>query len=59
VVFGARVFNVTGVSNPEERNIETIALCVELLSSELPAIPGGAFSPAAFLHRAFNTGVAA
>jgi head-tail adaptor len=31
VVFGTRLFSVTGVSNPEERNIETICVCVELL----------------------------
>jgi head-tail adaptor len=61
IVFGARVFSVTGVSNPEERNVETICVCVELLPTGLPLpLPsGGAFNPAAFLHRAFNTGVAA
>jgi head-tail adaptor len=33
IVFGGRVFQVVGVSNPEERNIETIAVCVELLEA--------------------------
>ena len=31
ILFGARQFEVTGVSNPEERNVETIAICVELV----------------------------
>jgi head-tail adaptor len=29
ITFNGRVFSVTGVSNPEERNIELICLCVE------------------------------
>jgi head-tail adaptor len=29
VVFGTRVFSVTGVSNPEERNVEMILMCQE------------------------------
>lgn len=32
IVFGARTFSVTGVSNPEERNIQTICVCVELVA---------------------------
>ncbi len=31
ITFGARLFSVVGVVNPEERNIETIALCVEVV----------------------------
>jgi SPP1 family predicted phage head-tail adaptor len=31
IVFGTRSFNVTGVSDPEERHIETICVCVELV----------------------------
>ena len=31
VTFGTRLFSVTGVMNPEERNAETIALCVEVV----------------------------
>jgi head-tail adaptor len=31
IVFRTRYFSVTGVSNPEERNIETICVCVELM----------------------------
>lgn len=30
VTFGMRLFSVTGVVNPEERNIETVAVCVEV-----------------------------
>lgn len=30
VVFGARTFNVVGVANPEERNIELVLVCVEV-----------------------------
>jgi len=33
IVFRGRVFQVTGVSNPEERNLETICVCVELLDA--------------------------
>lgn len=29
---GSREFSVTGVSNPEERNVETIAVCVEVVT---------------------------
>jgi len=54
----SHVASVTGVDNPEERCIETVCLCVELLDAVLPVIGGGAFNPDAFLHRAFNTGVA-
>ena len=32
VLFNGRQFSVTGVSNPEERNVETIAVCVEVVS---------------------------
>jgi head-tail adaptor len=35
LVFEGRVFQVTGASNPEERKIETIAICVELLGADL------------------------
>lgn len=42
IVFGDRVFSVTGVSNPEERNVETIALCVELLGALPLGVDGGA-----------------
>jgi head-tail adaptor len=35
LVFEGRVFQVTGVSNPEERRIETIAICVELIGQAL------------------------
>lgn len=58
-VFGrAHLASVTGVDNPEERCIETVCLCVELLSGEIGLPGGGAFLPAAFLPAAFNTGVA-
>jgi SPP1 family predicted phage head-tail adaptor len=33
IVFNGRVFSVTGVSNPEERNIDTVCVCVELLGN--------------------------
>ncbi len=29
---GSRQFTVTGVANPEERNIETVAVCVEVVA---------------------------
>jgi head-tail adaptor len=32
VLFNGRQFSVTGVANPEERNVETIAVCVEIVS---------------------------
>lgn len=32
VLFNGRILNVIGVSNPDERNIETIALCSEIVS---------------------------
>lgn len=32
LVFGARTFNVLGVANPEERNIETVAVCAEVVT---------------------------
>jgi head-tail adaptor len=32
LVFGSRFFSVTGVANPEERNVETIAICVEIVA---------------------------
>lgn len=31
ILFGTRTFNVTGVSNPEERNIEMILTAVEIV----------------------------
>jgi head-tail adaptor len=31
ILFNGRVFNVTGVANPEERNVESIAVCVEVV----------------------------
>lgn len=33
IVFGTRVFQVTGVSNPDEGGVEMILLCVELLGA--------------------------
>ena len=33
LVFGTRLFSVTGVSDPEERHIETICTAVELLDA--------------------------
>ena len=56
IVFRGRVFQVTGVSNPEERNIETIAVCVELLGRPLALNP---FQSSAFQHSAFQTSLAA
>lgn len=32
ILFNGRIFNCTGVSNPEERNVETWAVCVEIVS---------------------------
>jgi SPP1 family predicted phage head-tail adaptor len=32
VLFNGRIFHVVGVATPEERNVETIALCVEVVS---------------------------
>jgi SPP1 family predicted phage head-tail adaptor len=32
VSFNGRQFSVTGVSDPEERHVETIAVCVEIVS---------------------------
>ena len=32
VVFGVRTFTVTGVSNPNERNIETVCVCSEVVA---------------------------
>ena len=32
IVFGERVFTVSGVSSPEERNIDTIAVCEEVVA---------------------------
>jgi len=31
VLFGARQFSVTGVASPEERHVETICTCVEIV----------------------------
>lgn len=31
IVFGTRTFSVTGVTNPDERNIETVCICVEVV----------------------------
>lgn len=39
IVFGTRVFSVTGVSDPEERHSETICVCVEQLDA--PALDLG------------------
>jgi SPP1 family predicted phage head-tail adaptor len=36
VIFGSRTLNVTGVSNPEERNIELILVCVEIEGAPAP-----------------------
>lgn len=33
IVFGTRTFSVTGVSDPDERHVETICVCVELLGA--------------------------
>ena len=35
IIFKGRVFQVVGVANPEERGIETICVCVELLGAAL------------------------
>jgi head-tail adaptor len=32
ILFGARTLYVNGVANPEERNVETIALCQEIVA---------------------------
>lgn len=32
LMFGTREFHVTGVSNPQERNIQTVALCEEVVA---------------------------
>lgn len=32
IIHNGRIFNVTGVADPEERHIETIAICVEVVS---------------------------
>lgn len=32
IVFGSRVFSVMGVATPDERQIETVALCVEVVA---------------------------
>jgi SPP1 family predicted phage head-tail adaptor len=32
IIFSGRTLTVTGVSNPEERNIETIAVCEEVVA---------------------------
>lgn len=32
VIFNGRTLNVIGVANPEEKNVETIALCSEVVS---------------------------
>jgi hypothetical protein len=31
-LFNGRIFNVVGVSNPKERNVDTIAVCVEIVA---------------------------
>lgn len=33
IVFNGRTFHVVGVGNPEERNIETVAVCSEVLNA--------------------------
>lgn len=38
IVFNGRQLSVVGVSNPEERNIETIAVCSELVGVALVVI---------------------
>jgi head-tail adaptor len=45
IVFGTRVFAITGVANPEERCIETICVCVELLDA-VPVEDTNAFDEA-------------
>ena len=32
ITFGSRTLNVVGVSNPDERSIETIAVCAEVVA---------------------------
>jgi len=32
VIHDGRTFNVTGVANPEERGVETVAVCVEVVT---------------------------
>ena len=32
LIFNGRRFSITGVSNPEERNIQTILVCVEVVA---------------------------
>lgn len=32
IVYGTRTFQVTGVINPEERNVTTVALCTEVVA---------------------------
>jgi head-tail adaptor len=32
ITFGTRTFSVVGVENPSERNVETIALCTEVVA---------------------------
>jgi len=32
ITYGSRQFNVAAVANPDERNIETIAVCIEVVS---------------------------
>jgi head-tail adaptor len=54
----SHVASVTGVDKPEQRCNETVCLCVELLDATAYVYGGPAFNPAAFLPRAFNTGVA-
>ncbi len=31
IVFNGQFFNVTGVDNPDKRNVETVAVCVEIV----------------------------
>jgi head-tail adaptor len=31
ILFNGRIFNVTNVGNPEERNVETVAICEEVV----------------------------
>lgn len=33
ILFNGRQFNVVGMANPEERNIETITVCTEMLNA--------------------------
>jgi head-tail adaptor len=56
IVFGTRVFSVTGVANPEERRIESIYVCVELLGALPLMLPPAAFQDTAFQHSAFQVG---